>query len=171
MVHFSYLVFSYLVDMRCSFYINASRNEKIFSTTAHKKSASHSALCFCPAHFDHCLIWCFRSGTVQEKNIHMITWSNIHDLICPDWDTNGSLVKDFDKDFCIQPPKGNDPLWIMDLGYPWTVDVVMSPTDREDCCHAQIDGAVVLTGYLSAQGGKTNIRWGLKLLALKTTAK
>lgn len=46
----------------------------------------------------------------------------------------------------------------MDLGYPWTVDVVMSPTDREDCCHAQIDGAVVLTGYLSAQGGKTNIR-------------
>lgn len=31
-------------------------------------------------------------------------------------------------------------------------------TNQEDCCHAQIDGAVVLTGYLPARGGKTNTR-------------
>ena len=48
----------------------------------------------------------------------------------------GSLVKGFDKDFCIQPHKGNDPLWIMDLGYPWTVDFVMlQPTKKTVVMH------------------------------------
>lgn len=127
------------VDVRCSLYINASRNEKTFSTTAHTKISFPFCTLLLPSSLWLSFNLVFQVRYCSEEKIHMIQypWSSDMSSLRYQW----SLVKDFDKDFCIQPHKGNDPCesWISVTHGLWMLLCynqprrLLSRTDRWSC--------------------------------------
>ncbi|XP_072509775.1 uncharacterized protein [Notamacropus eugenii] len=73
----------------------------------------------------------------------------------PERAIDGSLASDFSEGSCIQTLSEYEPWWMVDLGSSYVVDYV-AITNRKDCCHEQINGAVILVGDSSASGGRFN---------------
>ncbi|XP_031794191.1 uncharacterized protein LOC111721074 [Sarcophilus harrisii] len=70
---------------------------------------------------------------------------------------DGSLASDFNEGSCIQTLFEYEPWWMVDLGSSYIVDYV-AITNRKDCCHEALNGAVILVGDSSISGGKFNPR-------------
>ncbi|XP_056655265.1 uncharacterized protein LOC103103854 isoform X3 [Monodelphis domestica] len=91
----------------------------------------------------------------QGMNVFQSSTSSL--LGSPERAIDGCLAGNFSKGSCIQTLSEYEPWWMVDLDSSYLVDYV-AITNRKDCCHEQLNGAVILVGDSGISGGKFNPR-------------